>query len=118
MDEPIGDAMFLSAEKDLRNRWSSNPGSEVGYCLRHIDILTVELEACKWQPIDTAPKDGTLILCWWRPISAGGPGGMDVARYVEGNGWCDQDDDDRDLNTPCFWMPLPTPTSGGSEHGA
>lgn len=70
-----------------------------------------ELEAGGWQPIGTAPRDGTLILC-----SDGETVG--TARYrPSGRGWI-WDDGNRFGCLMCFWSPLPEPprdTSPASE---
>jgi len=67
-----------------------------------------------WQPIDTAPKDGTLIIAWrdeWDgPISL-----MWQMDYRAGREmWCFGGysfDDDQ----PTYWIPIPTyPQSGVS----
>jgi hypothetical protein len=78
-------------------------------CLR----LSLEIErlraSCEWQPIETAPKDGTKIICY----SPEAPGGKirvtwyrnpsDHAGYL---GW-------GEFNMvywpPTHWMPLPEP---------
>jgi hypothetical protein len=67
-----------------------------------------------WQPIETAPKDGTRILLWdtdevviakWDDISTGGAKGWQIAvvnmhsnlNYYEA------------AYNPTHWMPLPEP---------
>jgi hypothetical protein len=70
-----------------------------------------------WQPIETAPKDGTRILLWdtdeavvakWDDISMGGAKGWQIA-VVKLIG---------DVNyyeatfNPTHWMPLPEPPRG------
>jgi hypothetical protein len=55
----------------------------------------------EWQPIETAPKDGTWYLTW-------GPSGHSLARYLDCMsdpdmaGWFEGDND-------THWMPLPNP---------
>lgn len=67
-----------------------------------------------WQPIETAPKDGTLILCWQerRPngVRAKPHHRAYVARHVAQWGWlCSPSDLEKQ---PTHWMPLPSPPSG------
>ena len=56
-----------------------------------------------WQPIDTAPKDGTWILAW-------GEGTYDVVQWVpdehspRGGYFSPEDSGSVD---PQYWMPLP-----------
>lgn len=68
----------------------------------------------KWQPIETAPKDGTKVLCfgslpgrkaifigWWADK-------LSSIHYVNDSpGWYNENMDDRDC--PSHWMPLPEP---------
>jgi hypothetical protein len=70
-----------------------------------------------WQPIETAPKDGTRILLWdtdeaviakWDDISMGGAKGWQVAVV---NMIGDVNYYDAAFN-PTHWMPLPEPPRG------
>lgn len=60
-----------------------------------------------WQPIDTAPKDGTAILAFWKPVS-GAPEShcYGITEFVDGR-WCNPEDDDDYYIAPTHWMPLP-----------
>jgi hypothetical protein len=52
----------------------------------------------EWQPIETAPKDGTDILgCWVRSNVMG------VVSYFDGI-WLENDEK---VSAPSHWMPLP-----------
>jgi hypothetical protein len=60
----------------------------------------------EWQPIDTAPKDGTdvLIFCDDEIVIGSFAGGMwwfDQIRYEK--------------HAPTHWMPLPAPPKKGDE---
>lgn len=81
----------------------------------------------EWQPIETAPKDGTEILAWFQKrkldeyddpteevvggamaIVAFSGGGWDEPEWLSAHGsywmedWCFAD-------SPSLWQPLPTP---------
>ncbi|CAB4188119.1 Domain of unknown function DUF551 [uncultured Caudovirales phage] len=64
----------------------------------------------EWQPIETAPKDGTWILGYWRDQRI-----TEYPRVIFAND-CSQHDvwytaDNRDFGPvyPTHWMPLPEP---------
>lgn len=76
-----------------------------------------------WQPIETAPRDGTaVVLCWaidadggridWEsdPHTAGVF--VQIASWGENDGWtvyCDMVCDPRLHFKPTHWMPIPAP---------
>jgi hypothetical protein len=58
----------------------------------------------EWQPIETAPKDGTRVLVWWEHWSA-----YPVVSYFKHGRWngeiaCSEGDEQ-----PTHWQPLPEP---------
>ena len=55
-----------------------------------------------WQPIETAPKDGTRVLLWIEPVKIAMPFAWQDGRWMG---------DDYPLNMawPTHWMPLPEP---------
>ena len=66
----------------------------------------------RWQPIATAPMDGTPILAYWSSEYGQCYG---VTCYeilhdgdVDMSGWIDPQDHD-DFVPPSYWMPLPPP---------
>lgn len=78
-----------------------------------------------WQPIETAPKDGTRVMLWRGFISHGEWSEMIIAEWHDGEWlwpdprenpsthgeWTDYDliDGYGDASGPTHWMPLPTP---------
>lgn len=90
----------------------------------YIDKL--EQAAPVWQPIETAPKDGTMVVLWRDIPMKMGELFASWSSYV---GYWEQDGEDGDsywvmvdigsigdaMNEPCniptHWMPLPTPPS-------
>lgn len=54
----------------------------------------------KWQSIDTAPKDGTTILCFESGL-------VGVVKYEDG--WFRNRYNMEALWEPTHWMPLPEP---------
>ena len=69
-----------------------------------------------WQKIDSAPKDGTKILCWCGEYA-------DIcyyeAKHPYGMVWTSAGCEDfGGYETPTHWMPLPTPpTTQGERNG-
>ena len=77
----------------------------------------------EWQPIETAPKDGTAILVWTPPFTKGDQqfGGATVAKWAEyfsGGQWqaliagyeaYDDSNFDGGDDYPTYWMSLPNP---------
>jgi hypothetical protein len=66
------------------------------------------LAESEWQPIETAPRDGTWVLCMWEE---------DETPYVAAlmydcDRWYDADGDD--YLDPTHWRPLPAPPKGGA----
>jgi hypothetical protein len=58
----------------------------------------------QWQPIETAPMDGTELLCYWADVSIYH---MCVARFVRSeNEWYSET---MAVRAPDYWMPLPPP---------
>jgi len=76
---------------------------------------TVCVSLTDWQPIETAPKDGTPVLVFCPSYDLQ----IVVARY--GNpywflAYCGTAAEDADLHeTPTHWMPLPPPPPDGIE---
>lgn len=61
-----------------------------------------------WQPRDTIPRDGSVILCYWGPAVPGGARAIDLACWVYGQ-WCDADDASAHFGEPDLWKPLDWP---------
>lgn len=66
----------------------------------------------KWQPIETAPKDGTSVLLWF-PSRQGYVGRQDCVpcHWSEWGGgvWENATSGHMQSDTPTHWMPLPAP---------
>lgn len=63
----------------------------------------------EWQPIETAPKDGTRILGAWPSFLKKNEWFIQPVFFVCGvwlHGW--DEDEDQPLK-PTHWMPIPTP---------
>ena len=56
-----------------------------------------------WQPIETAPRDGTVVLVY-APGRDGLSAMQSTCAYHPDAGWCIDE-----LRQPSHWMPLPAP---------
>jgi hypothetical protein len=69
-----------------------------------------------WQPIETAPRDGTRILVWWRGRRSQTM--VRISRCTQPHGspyvWV-TDGTGRDTLEPTHWMPLPPPPEGARD---
>ena len=84
---------------------------DAGFLNRELKELRAAIEAAQaWRPIETAPKDGTLVI-------VGAPGYASVSArwgwespWIDG-WWCDGHRSDAvgPEFTPTHWMPLPPP---------
>lgn len=69
-----------------------------------------------WQPIETAPRDGRLLLVWWPEFAKlYGHGATVVAAWRDDMYWQAGNYHTFGLrNTPpSHWLPLPPPPNGG-----
>lgn len=66
----------------------------------------------KWMDIETAPTDGTAVLCFWPGFDPSNADGRNfgVAMFADGE-WRSPDaqDDDEAYSWPTHWQPLPAP---------
>ena len=69
----------------------------------------LERELPVWRSIESAPKDGTCILCFWTPKIGPVHAGCFATAMWGRFGWCDPDDDEDEFGEPTHWMPLPPP---------
>ena len=60
----------------------------------------------KWLPIEIAPKDGTLVLGYWKQMKTDNEC-YGLTKW-SGNSW-ESEDEARDYRNPTHWMPLPNP---------
>ena len=57
----------------------------------------------EWQPIETAPRDGTNILSWEHKMECM------IIFWQSGDWHCTHDCEDLYFSEPTHWMPLPEP---------
>ena len=84
----------------------------------------------EWQPIESAPRDGTVILiascfgtevAWWEDAEPTFKWRIFDSTDLTPSGCCDMEDDDRvpvngaHAGHPTHWAPLPSPPTGEVE---
>ena len=72
----------------------------------------------EWQPIETAPKDGTLVDLWVIDTSDGSGRRETDAYFANGKWWSTRDTNagepvEQGRITATHWMPLPAPPPAG-----
>lgn len=78
-------------------------------------LAALNVASAEWQPIETAPRDGRIVLGWFtNPRWPSGPGMLQWTDF-NGGGWTHYAN-----GTPTHWMPLPEPPAilaalGGGE---
>lgn len=81
--------------------------------LAYLDTLADSKTPRGWQPIETAPRDGTMIIGLWPDgFSKSGRRIVDLTRYVsdqwEHGYYCTGEGSYR-YEAPTHWQPLPSP---------
>ena len=85
-----------------------------------VNVEHVEQRIVEWQPIETAPKDGTKILVNGKFNSVIAWFGADPNNGNEEEEWLSGDGDDFSCGyyytpvDPTHWMPLPNPPANGA----
>jgi len=111
--EPVV-GVSLSDLNEWRAEWmDANDPQDGTDCVTPFDKYLYTRPTEAWQPIETAPKDGTDIL-GWHEIA-----GTSQTCFSKGEWVCPDWDEDRYIHctwSPTHWMPLPTPpTAGGGD---
>ena len=74
------------------------------------DISEVgSIKMTEWQPIETAPKDGTHILAWFEEAQ------QHLLLWWFADNWRFKGSDTIPIVTPTHWMNLPEPPKKGDE---
>ena len=82
-----------------------------------LEAILRELEAGGWRSIESAPKDGTLVILWWPHYTASPVLGRYLEAWdhghYEGAGWRSVSITDSrfvDTRGPTLWAPIPRPS--------
>lgn len=67
------------------------------------------MESLNWQPIETAPRDGTQVLATWYDTWKRGAPHVEVCETGDVGVWFYSYDGDRPRTPPTHWMPLMPP---------
>ena len=70
-----------------------------------------EAKAGGWQPIETAPKDGTSILGYW--LGGQHDCAIHATKFIRGRWWATNEDFPQ--REPTHWQPLPAPPAQRGE---
>lgn len=106
-------AMQLAALKAELEQDQKQLQAELKAAKAHLAYAERMAEQYKWQPIETAPKDGTSILVAVYEEN-GDYWGEDIVAWNPTNGW-DSAGYDWDHSQITNWMPLPEPPEPSEE---
>jgi hypothetical protein len=116
-DEPYFGYAMTEAERNLKEALEIAQREIADLTLQKagLESLLVEaqeeiadLRAQTWKSIETAPMDGTHVILWYGPPTAGG---YLIGAWLQPPGYCAHWCDGRPKLglDPTHWMPLPTP---------
>lgn len=112
-----------SATPEMAYAWLTHPYVCTSDMVKAAARIMASAPPAVWQPIETAPKDGTPVLLWWRDE-------RDVEWWACGSwrqfgdgsrGWCGESFHASEEKSwtrllgqhPTHWMPLPSPPTPG-----
>lgn len=106
MTDPVDRAAVREMFKLWRNRFAYTSGKT--FLADLDDLPSVSAEKPSWQPIKTAPKDGTVVIGFdmTKDDDDGLPHGVDFMRTDDRGVWIDPL---TNRLSPTHWMPLPSP---------
>ena len=111
MDDPTRAEMITALRTAVAFFYEGSPRTRAG-----LTAVLRELEAGGWLPIESAPKDGTLVILWWPHYTNAPVLGRYLEEwdhgYYEGAGWRSVSITDSrfvDTRGPTLWAPLPPP---------
>ena len=106
MTDRIVDAVASAIEKLYENWDDIGWGEEESFGTVVAECAIAAYEAALWQPIETAPRDGTLVIVRTNFVE-GLPAFTTCCAYHPDAGWCVDE-----LREPTHWRPLPQPPEG------
>ena len=93
---------------DLPGRpWTRDCGGDCLACMAEVGDPDAVAEMGGWQPIETAPRDGTEVLLWDRDIAGCDIGAWDVESQRWLNDCHDTNPVQQIIQLPSHWMALP-----------
>lgn len=111
ISSPIPNDIDKIASDLVRMDFSKADEPDYAFYLAIAEALNAERERCGWQPMETAPTDGTKFDVWMHPH---GYRTCEVYWSDIQDGWCTEGDYGPEepspltiLPYPTHWMPLP-----------
>lgn len=107
------DEQFEAPARAIRETDEWSPFLGYGDSVAFAKAALAAAEAAAWQPIETAPKEGTGIVgsAWWKMADGVYCLGWLAEGYFDGDDWAfaSFDLDADEYSAPTHWMPLPQP---------